>query len=268
LHDVYLKYKEHRVVGIYTFFKPNLIITDPDLIQMVLTKKFKNFHDRGVFCNEKIDVLSGHLFALSGKKWRNLRVKLTPTFTSGKIKQMFAIMKMCGDEFVKNLENMIQIGDSIEIKDWFGRYTMDIIMSTAFGVKSNCIEEKNNQFSYWGKKVFEVHTFRNALSLFMPQILNFFSIPLFNRSIGEFFVKLFRENVEYRQRHNIIKHDFMNLLIQLMEKGYVESDDIKDIDKSCKYVYNCFKYLFSIALILAFKINFVFEYNIYNSYFN
>ncbi|XP_019885509.2 cytochrome P450 6k1 [Camponotus floridanus] len=232
LHDVYLKYKEHRVVGIYTFFKPNLIITDPDLIQMVLTKKFKNFHDRGVFCNEKIDVLSGHLFALSGKKWRNLRVKLTPTFTSGKIKQMFAIMKMCGDEFVKNLENMIQIGDSIEIKDWFGRYTMDIIMSTAFGVKSNCIEEKNNQFSYWGKKVFEVHTFRNALSLFMPQILNFFSIPLFNRSIGEFFVKLFRENVEYRQRHNIIKHDFMNLLIQLMEKGYVESDDIKDIDKS------------------------------------
>jgi len=88
---------------------------------MVLTKEFKNFHDRGVFCNEKIDVLSGHLFALPGKKWRNLRVKLTPTFTSGKIKQMFTIMKMCGDEFVKNLESVAQTGDSIEIKDWFGR---------------------------------------------------------------------------------------------------------------------------------------------------
>lgn len=120
-YDVYMKYKEHRAFGIYVFFKPNLIITDPDLIRMVLTKKFRNFHDRGVFYNEKIDPLTGHLFALPGKKWRNLRIKLTPTFTSGKIKQMFTIIKMCGDEFVKNLENVAQTGDSIEIKDWFER---------------------------------------------------------------------------------------------------------------------------------------------------
>ncbi|XP_025263019.1 probable cytochrome P450 6a14 [Camponotus floridanus] len=231
-HDVYMKYKEHRAFGIYVFFKPNLIITDPDLIRIVLTKEFKNFHDRGVFCNEKIDPLTGHLFALSGQKWRNLRVKLTPTFTSGKMKQMFAIMKMCGDEFVKNLENVAQTGDSIEIKDWFGRYTTDIIMSTAFGVKSNCIAKEDSEFRYWGKKIFEIHPFWVALFFLMPQILNFFSIPLHKRSIREFFMKTFRENVEYRQSHNIIKQDFMNLLIQLMEKGYVESDDIKDIDKS------------------------------------
>lgn len=116
-----MKYKEHRAFGIYVFFKPNLIITDPDLIRMVLTKEFKNFHDRGVFCNEKIDPLTGNLFALPGKKWRNLRIKLTPTFTSGKIKQMFTIMKMCGDEFMKNLENVAQTEDSIEIKDCFRR---------------------------------------------------------------------------------------------------------------------------------------------------
>ncbi|GAB1859006.1 Probable cytochrome P450 6a14 [Camponotus japonicus] len=231
-HDIYIKYKEHRAFGIYSFFKPNLIITDPDLIRIVLTKEFKNFHDRGVFCNEKIDPLIGHLFALSGKKWRNLRVKLTPTFTSGKIKQMFTIIKMCGDEFVKNLENVAQTGNSIEIKDWLGRYTTDIIMSTAFGVKSNCIQEGDNEFRYWGKKIFEFHPFWIALALFMPQILNFFSIPLNKPDIREFFMKTFRDNVEYRQSHNIIKHDFMNLLIQLMEKGYVESDDMRDIDKS------------------------------------
>lgn len=109
-------------------------------------------------------------------------------------------------------------------------------MSTAFGVKSNCIAKEDSEFRYWGKKIFEMNSFWITLASLMPQILNFFSIPLFNRSIREFFVKIFRENVEYRQRHNIIKHDFMNLLIQLMEKGYVESDDMRDIDKSCKYV--------------------------------
>ncbi|KAL6419682.1 hypothetical protein ACFW04_011277 [Cataglyphis niger] len=119
--DAYMKYKDHRVFGMYTFFKPNLVIADLDLIRTVLTKEFASFHDRGMFCNEKIDPLSGHLFLLPGKKWRNLRVKLTPTFTSGKIKQMFMILKECGEEFAKNLENKAQMRDCIEIKDIFAR---------------------------------------------------------------------------------------------------------------------------------------------------
>ena len=103
------------------FFKPNLVITDPELIRMVLTTEFKKFHDRGIFSNEKIDPLTGNLFQLSGKKWRNLRVKLTPTFTSGKIKQMFAILKTCGKELAKSLENVAQTRDCAEMKDRFER---------------------------------------------------------------------------------------------------------------------------------------------------
>ncbi|XP_072764861.1 probable cytochrome P450 6a14 [Anoplolepis gracilipes] len=230
-YDLYVKYKDHRAFGIYTFFKPNLVITDPDLIRAVLTKEFKNFHDRGFFCNEKVDPLTGHLIALSGKKWRNLRVKLTPTFTSGKIKQMFAILKLCGEELVSSLESVAQTGDRIEIKDWFGRYSTDIIMSTAFGVKSNCIEEGDNKFRYWGKTMFEEHPFWSVLSAFMPQVLVFFSIPFLDRGVTKFFTQIFQNNVKYRQTHNIVKYDFMNLLIQLMEKGYVEPDDV-DIDES------------------------------------
>ncbi|XP_011705146.1 PREDICTED: cytochrome P450 6d3-like [Wasmannia auropunctata] len=105
----------------YSFFKPNLVIADPDLIQMVLAKEFKSFHDRGLFCNEKTDPLSGHLFSLSGKKWRNLRLKLTPSFTSGKTKQFFIILKECGKEFAKSLESKAWTKDCIEIKDMFTR---------------------------------------------------------------------------------------------------------------------------------------------------
>ncbi|XP_024870707.1 probable cytochrome P450 6a14 [Temnothorax curvispinosus] len=227
--DAYLKYKSYRAFGMYMFFKPNLIIADPDLIQMVLTREFKCFHDRGLFCNEKTDPLTGHLFCLSGKKWRNLRLKLTSSFTPGKTKQLFMILKECGEEFAKSLESEARTRDCIEMKEMFARFSTDIIMSTAFGIKSNCMKQPNNEFRYWGRKIFEERSLLMAFSMFAPQIMDFFSLPALDRGVTKFFTTLFRDNVEYRRTHNIVRHDFVNLLMQLMEKGYVEPEDEKDI---------------------------------------
>ncbi|XP_039312725.1 probable cytochrome P450 6a14 [Solenopsis invicta] len=223
--DAYMKYKNYRAFGMYSLFKPNLLIADPELIRLVLTKEFESFHDRGMYCNEKIDPLTGHLFLMSGKRWRNMRVKLTPTFTTGRIKQMFSIIKECGNKLADYLDRQAQMRESIEIKDILSRYTTDVIMSTAFGINSNCIEEPNNEYRIQGKKVFYFKSLWIALFMFVPQIMNFFSIPLTNRSVTNFYMNIFRQNVEYRQAHNIVRHDFMNLLIQLMEKGYLDPDD-------------------------------------------
>lgn len=105
----------------YMLFKPTLVIADPDLIRSVLTKEFNSFHDRGVYWNKKVDPLSDNLIFMPGKRWRNMRIKMTPTFTSGKMKQMFSIQKECGVELTKYLESKAQIKDCIEIKDIFGR---------------------------------------------------------------------------------------------------------------------------------------------------
>lgn len=102
-------------------FKPSLVINDLDLIQTVLTKEFRSFHDRGMFSNEKIDPLSGRLTLLSGNKWRHLRTKLTSTFSPGKIKQMFTIIKDHAEEFANSLECKAETRDCIEIKDNFAR---------------------------------------------------------------------------------------------------------------------------------------------------
>ncbi|XP_012527388.1 cytochrome P450 6k1 isoform X2 [Monomorium pharaonis] len=223
--NVYMKYKDHRAIGMYILFKPNLLITDLELIRTVLTKEFKSFHDRGMFCNEIVDPLSGNLFFMSGKRWKNMRVKMTPTFTSGKIKQMFSILKECGEELAKHLESKAQIKEPIEVKETFARYTTDVIMSTAFGIKSNCMEEPNNEYRVQGNKVFDLNTFKITCTMFAPQIMDFFSIPFTAPSLTKFYMNMFRETVEYRKAHNIVRHDFMNLLIQLMERGYVDPED-------------------------------------------
>lgn len=128
-------------------------------------------------------------------------------------------------------------------------------MSTAFGIKSNCIEQPNNEFRYWGKKVFGENPLWMAFLMFAPQIMNFLSLPVTNRGVTKFFMKLFCDNVEYRKTHNIVRHDFMNLLMQLMEKGYVEPDNEKDIiDISCKYtLYICICTLLLMTLFYLFS---------------
>ncbi|XP_011702928.1 PREDICTED: probable cytochrome P450 6a14 [Wasmannia auropunctata] len=225
--NAYMKYKNHRAFGMYTLHKPNLVIADPELIRTVLTKEFGSFHDRGMYCNEMIDPLSNNLFFMPGKKWRNMRVKLTPTFTSGKLKQMFPILKECSEELAKYLESKAQMRDSVEMKDIFARYATDVIMSTTVGIKSNCIEEPNNEYRMQRKKLFEMNSVWIILMAFAPQILDFFSMPINDRNVTKFFMNIFQENIKYRQTHNIVRHDFMNLLIELMEKGYIGPDDDK-----------------------------------------
>lgn len=81
----------------------------------------------GSYVNEKGDPLSAHLFAIGGDKWRNLRRKLTPTFTSGKMKGMFHTIAECGSLLEKVFRKEIQKKEPIDIKDILGNFTTDVI---------------------------------------------------------------------------------------------------------------------------------------------
>jgi cytochrome P450 family 6 len=96
--ELYKKLDGEKYGGVYAFTKPVFIFRDPDIVKNILVKDFTSFHDRGLFNDEDIDPLIGHLFFLSGNRWKNLRVKLTPTFTSGKMKMMFQTLVDCGHE--------------------------------------------------------------------------------------------------------------------------------------------------------------------------
>lgn len=73
-------------VGMYGIFRPFLLVRDPEFIRTILIKDFSIFANRGFAVNEDFDPLSGHLFSLEDQKWKNMRSKLTPTFTTGKLK--------------------------------------------------------------------------------------------------------------------------------------------------------------------------------------
>lgn len=117
-------------IGTFLAFKPSLVIRDPELARSVLIKDFQHFHDRGIDIDEKNDPLSGHLFSLSGEKWRNLRAKLSPTFTSGKLKAMFPTLVASGDPLKRFMDEVSAKGATIDVREVLAQYTTNVNRQT------------------------------------------------------------------------------------------------------------------------------------------
>ena len=103
-------------------YKPILVINDPDLIQLVLVKNFGNFYYRGTLYNENKDPLSTGLVRLYDEKWKRLRGKLSPTFTSGKLKLMYPLVKEISDELIKVYDEALRKTDIVDIKNISTRF--------------------------------------------------------------------------------------------------------------------------------------------------
>lgn len=50
---------------------------------------------------------------ITDEKWKYLRSKLSPTFTSGKIKQMFRLIQEVADELLKNIDNRLEKNEQV-----------------------------------------------------------------------------------------------------------------------------------------------------------
>lgn len=78
---------------------------------------FSHFVNRGFFYNEKVEPISAHLFALDNVQWKTMRTKLTPVFTSGKMKTMFHSIVSLSKNLVEAVDNCVKNNQDIDIKE-------------------------------------------------------------------------------------------------------------------------------------------------------
>ena len=124
MREHYDKFRKHRFFGIYIFHNPILVINDPELIRLILIKDFQHFADRGIHSNLKVDPMSFNLFRLPGERWKHLRTKLTPIFTSGKLKQLYPLLLEVSDELVDICNKSLENDDIMDVKDLVERYLL------------------------------------------------------------------------------------------------------------------------------------------------
>lgn len=230
----YQKLSGHKFAGLYHIHRPALFVLDPDLIKNFFVKDFEHFQDHGFPFDEDVDPLSANLFMLNGDKWKNLRSKLSPTFTSGRLKMMFQTLFECGQELEKYYKEPANVEDILDIKEVLARFTTDIIASCAFGIQCNCLKNPDAEFRRWGRKIFEPslnQNLRDLMYFMVPRLAIALRIPNTKPDVTKFFMKVVEETVGFRERNNMTRNDFMQLLIQLKNQGYLETDN-QDNEKS------------------------------------
>lgn len=209
--------------GIYFLVQPAVFVLDLELIKKILIKDFHNFQERGVFHNEVEDPLTGNLFQLDGPKWNVLRKKLSPTFTSGKMKFMFPTVVDVANEFIKVMAEKSKAAPAnvLEITDLQARYTADVIGSCAFGIECNSLRNPNADFVVMGRKALVERRHSKMVDSFMESFpslarkLNLCSLP---KEVHDFYLGIVRETVEYREKNRVKRNDFMNMLLEMKKK--------------------------------------------------
>jgi cytochrome P450 family 6 len=184
--------------------------------------------DRSLQSREELGPLNAHLFNLTGKRWRSLRTRLTPSFTSGKMKMMFDLMTVCAHQLKEYLEKASQKGETLEMKEVMAKFTTDVIGLCAFGLQSNAISDSDSEFRQMGRQIFQsspLAAMRVILELTFPSLLKIFRIKAFPDKVSKFFIGTVKDVIEFRETNNVSRNDFMQLLIELKNKGKVQDDE-------------------------------------------
>ncbi|XP_001847405.2 probable cytochrome P450 6a14 [Culex quinquefasciatus] len=232
---IYSKFKgTGSMAGFYVTLSPTVLVTDLELVKQILVKDFNSFRDRGMYYNEKEDPLSAHLFSIEGEKWRYMRNKLSPTFTSGKIKYMFLTMQEIGDEFVQSFDKYAEAQEPVDMKALAQRFTCDVIGSCAFGLNCNSLKNEGSELLAMGDKVFKLNQWQMLKAFFVMSYRDL-SLKLGLRQlpveVTDYFMNVIQGTVDHREKNNVVRPDFLQLLMQLKNKGTIEDHAEDSADK-------------------------------------
>ena len=71
---------------------------------------------------------------------------VSPVFTSGKLKLMVPHIDKCGVNIEDHLRTAAVTGEILEAKEMYGKFTLDSIATSGFGIESNSYKDPENLF--------------------------------------------------------------------------------------------------------------------------
>jgi cytochrome P450 len=235
--ELYNKYSDKKVYGVYDTRIPILVVRDLDMIKDITVKSFNNFVNRRSLL-EFDGPFKDNLLTIKDDHWKHVRNTVSPTFSSGRIKRMSQHVERNSQRLVEILQAKHENNEDIELKDIVSRFTLDVIASTGFGMEINTMENPENSFAIHAKKCIRGSPLVFILAFLAPWLLKLLikaGMHIFPKDSLIFFTKATDSAMENRKEEGQAGkvNDFMDLLInaeqdpgQTTDKGSLTRSEI------------------------------------------
>ncbi|CAH0727958.1 unnamed protein product, partial [Brenthis ino] len=227
--DLYYKYPEEKVVGYFSGNTAELIIRDPEIVRDILNVDFGYFYLRGLGRDVKKEPLLKNIFSVEGDAWRLVRQRLTPAFTTAKLKGMFPLIVKCAEKLNGLGDDIVAKGGECDVRELMARFTTEFIGACGLGIEMDTITNENSFFRQLGKQIFSRSTkevFLNTIWDLFPEIRSMLS--LFDPKIEKVFIDIITKVFEQRNYKPTGRNDFVDLLLDLAAKGKIEGESIEE----------------------------------------
>ncbi|XP_021967785.1 cytochrome P450 3A31 [Folsomia candida] len=129
-----------RVVGYYIGLRPQMQITDADIVKEIFLKQFSNFVNRPDAQGET----EHNLARLRDNEWKENRRVLNPSFTTKKLKSLAVMMNKVEDVLMEILDEKCSKNEALPAYKTAQGLTFQIITKTAFAMDVDCQRNEND----------------------------------------------------------------------------------------------------------------------------
>ncbi|KAJ6542567.1 cytochrome P450 [Mycena capillaripes] len=158
-----------RIMGILG--KERLLFLSPEALQQIVAKDWLEY-PRPQFMRDVLELVAGYgLLTITGDEHKQLRKAMNPAFS---IQNLMAQTDM----YYEPIEGLIEImkaqikaesipeaGKILNMYEWMGKVTLDIICDTAFGYKTDCLHNPHNELAVAFEQLLQLQSGPNLAKL-------------------------------------------------------------------------------------------------------
>ncbi|CAG9790729.1 unnamed protein product [Diatraea saccharalis] len=235
MRQMYDRYSKEPYFGIWLFWRPALVINSPEIARRILVKDFDAFKNRLVGTNTgKGDPIGGqNIFTLNDPLWSSVRRRLSPVFTSSKLKLLHHIFASKSKELVQRIKNDLNNNKDIELRHLYADYTTDVIGTSSFGIQCDTLLKGDSPLRSV-TRVFERFSFLRGVAwcsiFFFPETANTFGFTFFPNSSVQYFRDIYKQMVSQRGGYNSKAEDkdLLDALRQIKYEADKNNEDMKE----------------------------------------
>ncbi|XP_034237987.1 cytochrome P450 6j1-like [Thrips palmi] len=226
LDRVYRHFPGQPYVGLYAGPSPVLLVKSLDAVKRITIKDFHLFPNHKLSPEPHYDkMFSKFLFCMMDDEWKDMRVRVSPAFSSGRLKAMFPSIRDKGEQLVECIRGNVGPDGVLSTNGPCTRYGVDVIASCAFGIEA------------WSMRTKEPSPYMNAVSesfrfefaeglstfalLFVPALYHALKVPLLKEWRSTLLKDLLRESSQLREREPPASRDIFDNLLSLKRSGDV-----------------------------------------------